>query len=198
MEHDELNYLLLKAKQGDNEAVNNIYGYFRNCCNDIILEAQCRLYTKDEILADIDMCTFNCYKLYKTSYIYNFYCYTRQSIKNCVYRKLRSLKKYTNDISFENCIYDGDATLENFIRYDENIYKPFEDKVCFKLDFNRLKQIILTLKPDDIEVLNFIVLEHHSYEEYSDLKSKSLNSVYQQYHRAEGRLKIKCYHYGFC
>lgn len=161
-----LEELVLKAKNGDNEALVEIINRFKGFIYKTSKEIYINGYDTEDLLQIGYMSLINAVFKFDLNKNKNFTSYVSSAIKNNFYYEIRQKSRYNAESSLNKELDEGIEFIENLVS-DENL----EEKVLLKEDIYSLYKALKLLSPEERELINYVYFKHGKLKEYSKIKN---------------------------
>lgn len=173
---DDLNDLVIKAKQKDKNAVYKIIDKFMPYVCKIIKNVYINNMDIDDLKQMGCVSILYALKKFDPKINNNFTSYVTRAIKNNYYNEIRKKYKENNNVSIQTIIAD-DLTIEDSLNSNFDLEDNFI-KVC---DIKSLKNVLVYLCDDEKKFLYYIYkFPKKAVKKYANEKNISLSCAYDR------------------
>jgi RNA polymerase sporulation-specific sigma factor len=166
----ELENLVMKAKNGDNSAYEEIFNRFRNFIYKTCIGIYINGYEIGDLIQLGNITLIKAIEKYDSTKNNNFTAYATSAIRNNYFYEIRQKSKFHAECSFNKETEEGLEILDS-LPSDENIEKDF----LLKEDIAALKAAVSQLLPQEKELIEYVYLSDGRLIDYA--KSRGIKYV---------------------
>lgn len=162
----KLENLVMEAKNGNEEAFEEIVNRFKGFIYKICKETYIAGYDTDDLLQIGYTTLIKAVQKFDLNKNNNFTAYATSAIKNNFYYEIRQKSRYNAETSLNKELDEGIEFIENIVS-EEDVEKEF----LLKESIKELNNALMKLSPNERELIQHVYFNNGTLKEYARLKN---------------------------
>ena len=170
MDYNEIELLVIKAKDGDEASKELLAQNFRPFIINLSKKTFIHGYEFADIQNECYRILFYCLKKYSTEK-HRFVAYATNGIKNSINDLIEKHQRRSLAEGNESLIFT--EKLENCLQSDQLI----DENLCLRIEYKILRDVLNELEPVQKELVTFVFLKNKTILEFSKIKNITYNAA---------------------